>query len=224
MSFVGRAAHAIPHQDDAKSVVDRSQHRREHADIGLRSGDDEAIRPALAEMIPEMGFEEPRIPGLVDYHRRRDELPQWRQDVQQARIDALAGRFTPFLVVATPQVPGRSSGRRGVMKRVNTVRSGKRSTIARTTGSTRSIQGVAHGPSEEKMRCMSTHRCTARSVNGAARRSSAMSQIAPSFTHSSRRWFLGVRIAFRHRTTLASRASAKCSRRTEIISWGHTRG
>jgi hypothetical protein len=30
----------------------------------------------------------------------------------------------------------------------------------------RSIQGVAHGPSEEKMRCISMHRCSVRGVNG----------------------------------------------------------
>ena len=54
----------------------------------------------------------------------------------------------------------------GVMKRVNTVRRGCRAANSATTGSTRSIHGVVHGPSEEKMRCMSTHRWTVRGVNG----------------------------------------------------------
>ena len=58
---------------------------------------------------------------------------------------------------AEPALPeGESSG--GVMKRVNTVRAGKRPAISATTGSTRSIHGVGQGPSAEKIRCMSTHR------------------------------------------------------------------
>jgi hypothetical protein len=53
-----------------------------------------------------------------------------------------------------------SSGRLGVMNRVNTVRSGYRRANSATTGSTRFIQGVAQTPSAEKIRCMSTQRCT----------------------------------------------------------------
>ena len=58
------------------------------------------------------------------------------------------------------------------MNRVNTVRSGNRWHIASTIGNTRSIQGVLHGPSDEKRRCMSTHRCTVLGVNGIGRRAS----------------------------------------------------
>ena len=68
-----------------------------------------------------------------------------------------------------------------VMKRVKTVRSGKRSlgsvlreafsgkrsAIATITGNTFPIQGVAHGRPDEKMRCMSTQRWTVRPVSGA---------------------------------------------------------
>jgi hypothetical protein len=59
-------------------------------------------------------------------------------------------------------VPGIPSGGFGVMKRVKIVRSGNRLATSTTTGSTRSIHGVAHGPSAEKMRCM--QRCTACSL------------------------------------------------------------
>jgi hypothetical protein len=44
------------------------------------------------------------------------------------------------------------------MNLVKTVRSGKRSARAVTTGKTRSIHGVAQGPSDEKIRCMSMQR------------------------------------------------------------------
>jgi hypothetical protein len=37
---------------------------------------------------------------------------------------------------------------------------------AAATGKTLSIHGVGQGPSAEKIRCMSTHRWTLRSVNG----------------------------------------------------------
>ena len=37
---------------------------------------------------------------------------------------------------------------------------------AATTGKTPSIHGVGQGPSAEKIRCMSTHRWTLRSVRG----------------------------------------------------------
>src|SRR3954451_13699654 len=63
-------------------------------------------------------------------------------------------------------MPVACSGVSGVMKRVKTVRSGKRSAMRVTVGSTRSIHGVGHGPSVEKMRCMSTHRWTERAVSG----------------------------------------------------------
>ena len=47
-------------------------------------------------------------------------------------------------------MPGMSVGARGVRDRVKTVRSGYRLAMLVTTGSTRSIHGVAHGPSGEK--------------------------------------------------------------------------
>ena len=48
--------------------------------------------------------------------------------------------------------------RSGGINRVNTVRSGCRPANSVMTGSTRSNQGVGHGPSAEKSRCMSTQR------------------------------------------------------------------
>src|SRR5947209_13917393 len=75
-------------------------------------------------------------------------------------------------------MPGMSFGRCGVMKRVNTVRSGWRAAKSATTGSTRSIHGVVQGPSGEKMRCISTHRWTVRAVNGYERSSSATAPLS----------------------------------------------
>ena len=121
-----------------------------------RSGDDQSIGSTLAQVRGKVGLREGRIPGLVDNARRRHELCERRQQVQQAGIEPLARGLAPFVVV--DHVPGMSSGRIGVMKRVNTVRSGNRSAIADTTGSTRASHDVGQGPSGEKMRCMSTQR------------------------------------------------------------------
>src|SRR5437660_2599456 len=77
-----------------------------------------------------------------------------------------------------------SFGRTGVMNRVNTVRSGWRAAKSATIGSTRSIHGVVQGPSAEKMRCMSTQRCTVRAVNGYERSSSATAPLSGYFAGS----------------------------------------
>jgi hypothetical protein len=57
------------------------------------------------------------------------------------------------------------------MNRVNTVRSGHLSAMRVTVGSTRSIHGVGHGPSDENMRCISMQRCTALAGIGSSKRS-----------------------------------------------------
>jgi hypothetical protein len=44
MSLVGRAAHRVAHEYHAVTEIDRIQHSRQNADVGLRSGDDETIR------------------------------------------------------------------------------------------------------------------------------------------------------------------------------------
>jgi hypothetical protein len=49
---------------------------------------------------------------------------------------------------------------------VKTVRSGWRHARLAIMGNTLFIQGVGHGPSSEKIRCMSTHTCTLHSVRG----------------------------------------------------------
>src|SRR5690242_17605640 len=63
-------------------------------------------------------------------------------------------------------MPGMSVARLGGMKRVKTVRSGCRFASSAAMGSTRSIHGVGQGPSGEKSRCMSTHRCSVWEVKG----------------------------------------------------------
>src|SRR5690606_26856635 len=66
-------------------------------------------------------------------------------------------------------MPRASSGRRGGMKRVKTVRSAWASAIRSTHGRTRSIQGVCQSVPSWNRRCMSTQRCTALSPRGPCR-------------------------------------------------------
>src|SRR4051812_12966548 len=97
------------------------------------------------------------VNGLVEHASRRNEGGERRHELKEARIQSVARRLAPFLIVAAPSTGcvGRRCRRD---ERVKTVRSGKRSAMRVTVGSTRSIQAVGHGPSDEKIRCMSTHR------------------------------------------------------------------
>src|SRR3954468_6914273 len=50
MPFVGRAADRVAHHDDAVAEIDGSEHGRQHADVGLRAGDDQPVGAAVAQM------------------------------------------------------------------------------------------------------------------------------------------------------------------------------
>ena len=102
MPFVRRTAYRVPHDDDPVADVNRVQHRCQHANIGLRSGDNKRVGLALTEVFDQPGFGEGGIACFVDHRRKgAKRRKRWHQ-VQQSEIEAFAGRDAPARVIALP--------------------------------------------------------------------------------------------------------------------------
>jgi hypothetical protein len=78
-------------------------------------------------------------------------------------------------------------------------------------GKTLFIQGVGHGPSSEKIRCMSTHTCTLRSVRGSGNSRSPMS--THPMLYSRRRLSRASTATVSHATVAKTRAQDRLIRR-----------
>lgn len=68
--FVRRAAYRVADDNDAIANIHRIEDRRQHTDIGLRSRDNERVRPTVTQVAGQPGFGEGGIARLVDSCRR----------------------------------------------------------------------------------------------------------------------------------------------------------
>jgi hypothetical protein len=81
--FVRRVAYRVAHHDDPVADIHRIQYGCHHANIGLRSRDDQPVRFALAQVLDQPRFGEGAIARFVDNgrgwskrHQRQHQLPQ----------------------------------------------------------------------------------------------------------------------------------------------------
>src|SRR4051794_11627635 len=109
-------------------------------------------------MFDELKSDKRGVPGFVYHGCRRTKFCKRRQKLQERKIEMFPRCSLPPRVIPLPHTRHFGLARSGGMKGVNTVRSGCRLANSVTTGSTRSIHGVGHGPSVEKSRCISTQR------------------------------------------------------------------
>ena len=102
MRFIRRAADAVARHDHAESAIDRRKHGSEHADVGLRTGDDERVAAALHEMREQARRRECRICRLVEDACRRHVRRERGQQLEQGGIDPFARHRRPFAVIGLP--------------------------------------------------------------------------------------------------------------------------
>src|SRR4051812_40001229 len=86
----------------AVAVVHGTEHCREHAHVRLGPRDDEGVDLALLQVLAEAVACERRVDRLVENLRRRRETGERRHQLEEARVEVLARRLTPMLVVAPP--------------------------------------------------------------------------------------------------------------------------
>src|ERR1700704_5707266 len=99
-------------------------------------------------MLQQKGLEKSGIPRLVDHGGRRRQLGKVRHELEEPDVESFAGRLPPLFVIETPS-PGHIFGMlwRNESREYRTL--GKPLADRQDHRSTRSIHGVAHGPSEE---------------------------------------------------------------------------
>ena len=104
MAFVGRAADAIPDQDDAESMIDRPYGRGRHADVGFRAGHDQRVCLAGTKMVQQSRAEEG---SHTTSCRSRSQAGPARRRVgmssREANVEAVARCLRPCFVIGAPR-------------------------------------------------------------------------------------------------------------------------
>jgi len=106
VGFVRNAEQCVLDEDHAVTSIDRIHDGRENAHVGLAARDDQSISVKSPERLQKSGFAKRRIMALVDDDRWGTEGRERRHQLNQTRVEPLAGHLTPVCVITAPRPCG----------------------------------------------------------------------------------------------------------------------